>query len=103
MPPYTGGKPRNRHAVLALNMNGGGGFEIWQYIDRTPEKAKFEIYPGDLGINIIKIKYFNIQKSYEILNEKGVKMLISIQKDPSGCQHFFFIVSLIIHFLSLTS
>src|SRR5690625_3428684 len=52
MLPYTGGKPRNRHAVLALNMNGGGGFEICQYIDRTPEKAKFEIYPGDLGINI---------------------------------------------------
>src|SRR5690625_69824 len=90
MLPYTGGKPRNRHAVLALNMNGGGGFEIWQYIDRPPEKAKFEIYPGDLGINIIKIKSFNIQKSYEILNAKGVKMLTSIQKDPSGCQHFFF-------------
>ena len=28
MLPYTGGLPRNRHAFLALNMNGGGGFEI---------------------------------------------------------------------------
>lgn len=90
MLPYTGGKPRNRHAVLALNMNGGGGFEIWQYVERIPEKAKFEIHPGDLGINIIKIKSFNIRKSYESLKANGVKLLTSIQKDPSGNQHFFF-------------
>ena len=25
---HTDGKPRARHAVLALNMRGGGGFEI---------------------------------------------------------------------------
>ena len=31
MLPYTGGKPRSRHAILALNMMGGGGAEIWQY------------------------------------------------------------------------
>ena len=27
---YTGGKPQSRHAVLALNLQSGGGFEIWQ-------------------------------------------------------------------------
>ena len=31
MLPYTGGEPRSRHAVLALNLQSGGGFEIWQY------------------------------------------------------------------------
>ena len=41
MLPYTGGLPRNRHAVLALNMNGGGGFEIWQYTDRIPQPPSF--------------------------------------------------------------
>ena len=30
---YTGGKTRSRHAALALNLQGGGGFEIWQYTD----------------------------------------------------------------------
>ena len=36
MLPYTGGQPQKRHAALALNLQGGGGFEIWQYVDRTP-------------------------------------------------------------------
>ena len=33
---YTGGKPRKRHAALTMNLQGGGGFEIWQYVDRIP-------------------------------------------------------------------
>ena len=28
MLPYTGGKAHQRHAILAINMKGGGGFEI---------------------------------------------------------------------------
>ncbi|MCK7539309.1 MAG: hypothetical protein MZV63_54570 [Marinilabiliales bacterium] len=34
MLPYTGGQPRSRHAVLALNLQSGGGFEVWQYKGR---------------------------------------------------------------------
>ena len=26
-----------RHAVLAINIQGGGGFEIWQFTDRQPQ------------------------------------------------------------------
>jgi hypothetical protein len=37
MLPYTGGKPHKRHAILAINLKGGGGFEIWQYTSRTPQ------------------------------------------------------------------
>src|SRR5680860_289542 len=48
---HTDGKPRKRHAVLALNMQGGGGFEIWQHTGKKPEVCKFEIQLGDLGIN----------------------------------------------------
>jgi hypothetical protein len=36
MAPYMGGKPRNKRALLALNMLGGSGYEIWQYTDRKP-------------------------------------------------------------------
>ena len=28
MLPYTANKPHARHAILAISMNGGGGFEI---------------------------------------------------------------------------
>lgn len=37
MLPYTGGEPRSRHAILALNLRGGGGFEEWQYTSRRPK------------------------------------------------------------------
>ncbi len=32
MLPHTDGKPWERHACLAVNIMGGGGFEIWQHI-----------------------------------------------------------------------
>ena len=61
MLPYTGGQPHKRHAILAINMNGGGGFEIWQYTSRTPVAATFEIQYGDLGIFACKIKSRDVQ------------------------------------------
>jgi catechol 2,3-dioxygenase-like lactoylglutathione lyase family enzyme len=64
MLPYTGGKPHDRHAVLAINGNGGGGFEIWQYTSRTPQAPNFEIQMGDLGIFAAKIKSKNVAKSH---------------------------------------
>ena len=30
MLPYTQGEVRSRHAILAYNIQGGGGLEIWQ-------------------------------------------------------------------------
>ena len=71
MLPYTGGKPHDRHAILALNMQGGGGFEIWQYTSRTPVAAEFDIALGDFGINICKMKtmdYTYIQTINNIVN-----------------------------------
>ena len=50
MLPYTGGKPQSRYAILALNMQGGGGFEIWQYTERTPQPAAEQAVLGDLGL-----------------------------------------------------
>ena len=40
MLPYTGGEPRTKHAVLALNLQSGGGFEIWQHTGREPVEYK---------------------------------------------------------------
>lgn len=90
MLPYTGAKPRSRHAILALNLNGGGGFEIWQYVGRDPKPAAFKIKPGDLGINAIKIKSFDVKMVFETLKTAGVKLLSEITKDPAGHDHFYF-------------
>ena len=46
---YTGNKVQSRTATLALSMQGGGGFEIWQYTSRKTEKSTFDIQLGDLG------------------------------------------------------
>ena len=88
MKPYTGGKPRARHAALALNMMGGGGFEIWQYTERTPEPASFEIKAGDLGIFAAKMKSPDVKRAYAYFKKMGITMN-GISKDPSGRENFF--------------
>ena len=89
MLPYTGGLPRNRHAVLALNMNGGGGFEIWQYTDRIPQPPAFLPALGDLGIFAAKIKTRDAHKTHaHFLSEKLSVSNLSV--DPDG-RNFFFV------------
>jgi catechol 2,3-dioxygenase-like lactoylglutathione lyase family enzyme len=89
MLPYTGGKPQKRHAALALNMQGGGGFEIWQYVERTPLSPGFEIQLGDLGIMAAKIKCHNAKATYDMLKSQGTTMLSGVLRDPRGKEHFF--------------
>ena len=89
MLPYTAGKPQDRHAILALNMKGGGGFEIWQYKSRKPEAAKFDILLGDLGIYAVKIKTENIAETYHHFTKQGIEVSKRIYEDPNGKKHFF--------------
>ena len=55
MLPYTGGQPQQRHASINANLQGGGGFEIWQYSKRKPVPVGFEISVGDLGVFAAKV------------------------------------------------
>jgi len=85
---YTGGKPRKRHAALTMNMQGGGGFEIWQYVDRVPEKPEKEILAGDLGIYIAKIKSRNVRDAFESFKKKNLDVN-DLAVGPDGKAHFF--------------
>ncbi len=89
MLPYTGGKPRDRHAVLALSRQGGGGLEIWQYTNRTPEYPSFEVQLGDLGIFSAKIKSKDILKTYNHLVAKDLELIGKVTKMPNGQNHCF--------------
>ena len=89
MLPYTGGEPRSRHAVLALNLQSGGGFEIWQYKGRIPVKIKEEIRIGDLGIIACKIKVKNIQETLRLFQKNRILVPLSTSEDPSGKMTFF--------------
>jgi catechol 2,3-dioxygenase-like lactoylglutathione lyase family enzyme len=64
MLPYTGGMPHQRHACIAVNLQGGGGFEIWQYSKRKPEPCPFEIAAGDLGIFAAKLNCCDVKEFY---------------------------------------
>jgi catechol 2,3-dioxygenase-like lactoylglutathione lyase family enzyme len=88
MIPYTGGKVRRRHATLALNMQGGGGFEIWQYKDRTPEAPKVPALLGDYGIFAVKIKSRNVKENYQHYVAQGLDVT-PLDKDPAGNDSFF--------------
>jgi catechol 2,3-dioxygenase-like lactoylglutathione lyase family enzyme len=89
MLPYTGGQPQSRHAILALNMRGGGGMEIWQYTNRTPVPPAFQPQLGDLGINICKIKSADVQASFQFLRKQGVNIVNSPIARPDGTESFF--------------
>lgn len=89
MLPYTGGKPHSRHAILAINLKGGGGFEIWQYTSRTPQPCAFEPKLGDLGLFVAKIKSDNVKASFDYLKNSGVQLLSELVSAPDGQAHFF--------------
>lgn len=86
---YTEGKARPRHAVLAINMQSGGGFEVWQHTGKTPLKPKFEVQLGDLGIFMAKMKTQDIKKAYQWMKSQGVDVLGEVVKSPNDKSHFF--------------
>jgi catechol 2,3-dioxygenase-like lactoylglutathione lyase family enzyme len=88
MLPYTGNKPQKRHAVLAINIQGGGGFEVWQYIERTPVFPSFTPEMGDLGIYICKMKSFDIAATHTRMQSNGLN-ITPLVKDPLGEQTFY--------------
>jgi len=85
---YTGGKPRNRHAALAINLQGGGGFEIWQFTDRVPRSPEFELQIGDLGIFAAKIKSKNVRDTYNWFHSEGLNIVGKLN-EYGGRENFF--------------
>ena len=91
MLPYTGGKPHQRRAVLALNAQGGSGMEIWQYTSRTPQAPKETPLLGDLGISICRMKAHEVEKAFESLQNKGIKTLSEAPVLGPDSQSTFFL------------
>jgi catechol 2,3-dioxygenase-like lactoylglutathione lyase family enzyme len=88
MLPYTGGKGHSRHAILAVNMKGGGGFEIWQYTSRTPQPPTFQPQLGDLGTFVARMKSVDVKGSFEFLKSKSAT-ISELLSAPDGSKHFF--------------
>lgn len=89
MLPYTGGEPRSRHAVLAMNLQSGGGFEVWQHKGKEPEYPERQASLGDLGIFACKMKVKDVENAWQYWKDSGVDVLGKPAPDPSGKMSFF--------------
>lgn len=88
MLPYTGGVPQKRHACIAVNLQGGGGLEIWQYSHRTPQPAAFEVSVADLGVFAAKIKCSDVEKFHAWLSARW-DQCGKVSKAPDGTPSFY--------------
>ncbi|MBC7525106.1 MAG: VOC family protein [Flavobacterium sp.] len=88
MKKYTGNQEFKRRAILTMNLNGGGGFEIWQFLDRKPvENLNFKL--GDLGINAAILKSNKLEKSHERLKILKSITVSDIQVSKVNVPYFF--------------
>lgn len=89
MLPHTNGKICNRYAALAMNMEGGGGFEIWQHNDMLPSAPVFDVKLGDCGIFICKMKCRNVQKAFKEHQKRGLSIIGGLSEDLQGNLHYY--------------
>ena len=86
---YTGGIVQKRYAILALNLQGGGGLEIWQYTSRVSQPAKEPLIWGKPGILSIKIRCRDVKQFYKEAVEKGVRIINEPTSNALGKLHFY--------------
>lgn len=79
MVKYTAGNIRKRRAIMALNIAGGGGAEIWQSKRPFPIAPSFEPTFGDIGIFAVHIK---CQSLGDFTFEKSLKAQVGPDGKP---------------------
>ncbi|CAN5767519.1 hypothetical protein BH10BAC3_BH10BAC3_22230 [soil metagenome] len=89
MTRYTGGEVHKRYAILAINLQGGGGLEIWEYKSRTSQPAKDAFVWGKPGIQSIKIRCKNVPEFYKEAISKKVKVINQPTENALGKMHFY--------------
>ena len=89
MAPYTGGEVQTRDAILAINIKGGSGFEIWQYTSRDTVFPEEPLVVGDIGIYAAIIKCDNIHSAHRYLIRKGCNVLNDPIAGPDDQLTFF--------------
>ncbi len=88
MARYTGGEVHSRDAVLALNLQGGSGMEIWQFTSRTPNGPFRDAQLGDTGIFAARIKTPDVHEARRALDRFDDIDVGAVARDPAGHTHF---------------
>lgn len=88
MTQYTGGDVYKRRAILTMNLQGGGGLELWQFLNRNPAAAS-TIQLGDLGIFAAIIKSVNLEQSHQRLSKIDEVVVSDIFKSEASGNYFW--------------
>ncbi|GEO08240.1 VOC family protein [Segetibacter aerophilus] len=88
MTKYTGSQVHKRHAILSMNLFGGGGFEIWQFTSRTPRQQSEHRF-GDLGIFATRIKSKNVAAAHEHFKNIASVTISDLFASPDDRLHFW--------------
>lgn len=89
MSRYTGGTIYKRKAALMMNLRGGGGFELWQFTNRTPAAFHGEVQEGMLGISSLHMRCESVSEAHALFSKLNeVSSLSEIKQDGLG-RHFF--------------
>lgn len=88
MLPYTGNESREKQAAIAITLQGGGGFEIWNHTGLIPRGPEFDVQIGDLGIYAAKIKCKDPEKVYNWYTSEKQNVLGKVY-EFEGRKHFF--------------
>lgn len=86
MTQYTQGEVMKRKALLAMNMLGGGGLEIWQFSERKPEAQKTPFQLGDLGINAMKLRNHDPKENRIFYHDPWNNLIQSIHCTYEFCE-----------------
>ncbi len=89
MKQYTGNLGHQRCAILSMNLQGGGGFELWQYSSRIPVLPPVSLQLGDFGIFAVKIKCRDINAAFSFYKAAPIQNITPVTKHPCGGFHFF--------------
>ncbi|MDT0607115.1 VOC family protein [Croceitalea rosinachiae] len=86
MTKYTNHKIMSRYALLVMNMKGGGGLEIWQFKNRKPQNQAPRFLLGDIGINIMKLRSTNPNKSNRYFKDPWGNWIQSVNDPYRFCK-----------------
>jgi len=86
---YTGGKIHKRKATIAINLQGGSGLEIWQYVSKKPLAPDKDIQLGDFGVFVTRIQCKDIEKAFDYFKAMGCTLNDALLKNPIGLSTFF--------------
>jgi catechol 2,3-dioxygenase-like lactoylglutathione lyase family enzyme len=87
---YTGGLAQRRRAILAVNMAGGGGLEIWQFLSRVPAASVAPVVLGHRGLFAARLKTRDANGAMRFLRDRGAEIVsTAVTRDPCDGRHFF--------------